>query len=193
MIKVLNSIIVCISGLLLTFALLFAAPLNVPQTGQTLTYSAGDDGTSQTGIPFPSPRFVDNGDGTVTDRLTDLVWLKDANCFAMQDWSGAITSANTLNTSECGLTDGSNEGDWRLPNLNELRSVIDLGFHEPALSNSNPFSNVQGTIGEDSSWYWTSTTLVQTPSAWRVSLAEGITGLAVKTEVFSVWPVKGGL
>jgi len=41
----------------------------VPQTGQTQSYSAGDDGDLQVGKPWPDPRFTDNGDGTVTDIM----------------------------------------------------------------------------------------------------------------------------
>ncbi len=57
-------------------------------------------------------RFLDNGDGTVTDCRTDLIWLKDANCFGIHDWTTAESSARSLNNGECGLSDGSTEGDW---------------------------------------------------------------------------------
>jgi hypothetical protein len=42
----------------------------VPQTGQTTSYAAGDDGAIQAGVPWPSPRFTDHGNGTVRDNLT---------------------------------------------------------------------------------------------------------------------------
>ena len=72
-----------------------AAP--VEQTGQTATYDTGDDGAYQAGMALPSPRFVrnvdQNGDGdcddvgetcdgSVSDMLTGLVWLRYANCSA---------------------------------------------------------------------------------------------------------------
>ena len=47
----------------------------VPATGQTDSVAAGDDGDLQKGVPWPDPRFTDNGDGTVTDHLTGLIWL----------------------------------------------------------------------------------------------------------------------
>ena len=50
---------------------------DIPKTGQTLIYASGDDGNIQAGIEWPAPRFTDNGDGTVTDSLTGLMWLKD--------------------------------------------------------------------------------------------------------------------
>ncbi len=52
----------------------------VLKTGQTTTFATGDDGDYQAGVPVPNPRFTDNGDGTVTDNLTGLTWLKNASC-----------------------------------------------------------------------------------------------------------------
>ena len=48
----------------------------VSKTGQTTLYATGDDGDLEKGDPV-SPRFTDNGDGTITDNATDLVWAKD--------------------------------------------------------------------------------------------------------------------
>jgi len=56
-----------------------AIPTQVPKTGQTTKYSDGDDGDLQKCVAWPDPRFTDNGDGTVTDNLTGLIWLKEAN------------------------------------------------------------------------------------------------------------------
>lgn len=63
----------------------------IARTGQEKCYSAtggalinctgtGQDGEFQKGAPWPVPRFTDNGNGTVTDHLTRLIWLKNANC-----------------------------------------------------------------------------------------------------------------
>src|SRR5215831_10404550 len=52
----------------------------VPRTGQTTSYAAGDDGALQKGVAWPTPRFTDNNNGTITDNLTGLIWLKNANC-----------------------------------------------------------------------------------------------------------------
>jgi hypothetical protein len=60
---------------------------------------------------------------TVTACRTDLIWLKDANCFGEQLWSTAISLANELNDGECGLSDGSVEGDWRLPTKEDLQGL----------------------------------------------------------------------
>ena len=53
--------------------------IDLPRTGQTISYYPGDDGDIQAGIPWPEPRFTDHGDGTVTDNLTGLMWAKNGN------------------------------------------------------------------------------------------------------------------
>jgi hypothetical protein len=118
------------------------------------------------------PRFTDNGQGQITDNLTRLVWLKNMDCVGLVDWQGALDFANTLADGKCGLTDGSVAGNWRLPNVNELTSLLDLENAGPTLPADNPFPNVQN----DS--YWTSTTVTgftseDRVSAWRVNLAIG--------------------
>jgi hypothetical protein len=64
-----------------------------------------------------SPRLTDNGNGTVTDNLTGLTWLKNANCFGPSSWFDAVAFCKALKNGQCGLADGSNPGDWRLPNI----------------------------------------------------------------------------
>jgi hypothetical protein len=126
----------------------------------------------------------------VSDNLTGLIWLTDANCFGERDWFTALNDANTLASGSCGLTDGSIAGQWRLPNINELHSLVRPGTaSSPALPSGHPFSGVQ------SAYYWSSTTREgQTPIAWRVDMSSGyVDGWAVKhTYNHYVWPVRGG-
>ncbi len=120
----------------------------VPKTGQTECYKSvsgweackcgdtncrsGQDGDLEKGVAWPNPRFTDNGDGTVTDRLTGLIWLKDASCSDLAgtdgdgkgNWVTALSAANNLASGTCSLNDGSSAGDWRLPNVRELHSLI---------------------------------------------------------------------
>jgi hypothetical protein len=172
------------------------APSAVPKTGQTACWDesgapvecagTGQDGEYQTGVSV-DPRFTDNADGTVTDNLTGLIWLKNANCFGYQFWTTALSDANTLAAGSCGLTDGSVAGAWRLPNVKELESLIDLGQINPALPVGHPFSGVQ------SNNYWSSTTSASSPSiAWHVYLYNGIVSIDNKTGGHPVWPVRGG-
>ncbi|MFZ1827229.1 MAG: DUF1566 domain-containing protein [Candidatus Competibacteraceae bacterium] len=163
------------------------APGPVPKTGQTTSYAAGDDGDLEKGVAWPNPRFTDNSNGTVTDNLTGLIWLKNANCFGSINWANALADANTLATTACGLTDGSVAGDWRLPNVNELLSLIDRGRSAPALPSGHPFTGVQ------SSDYWSSTTTASNTGAWLVYLGGGLVYALGKAGTYYVWPVRGGL
>jgi hypothetical protein len=164
-----------------------AAKARVEVTGQTRSFAEGDDGEIQAGVPFPKQRFLDKGNGTAVDKLTGLIWLKDANCFGLQTWHEALDAVNALSdtgtpetTDDCGLSDGSEAGDWRLPNVKELQSLVHFGFDLPALSNAagtgqwtegDAFSGVQAAA------YWSSTTLAGfTQAAWVVNLDAGTTG-----------------
>lgn len=154
--------------IMISSMILYAGEVNIPKTGQINSYAAGDDGDLEMGLAWPSPRFTDNGDGTVTDNLTALVWLKNMNCFGQQTWADALASAATLNSGECGLSDGSVEGDWRLPSITELYSLIDTGRSSPALPIGHPFTGVQ--FG----YYWSSTTYPEMTSyAWSLSMGAG--------------------
>lgn len=167
-------------------------PAMVPQTGQTVSYAAGDDGDLEKGVPWPNPRFTNNFDGTVTDHLTGLVWLQQSNCDGAKDWAGALTLANALfdgytgaGGGDCGLADGSVAGDWRLPNVRELYTLIDVRRATPALPQPNPFTDVV-VDGQ----YWSSTTTVNAASAWIVSLDDGANGINAKSNLNFVWLVR---
>ena len=149
--------------------------------------AAGQDGAVQAGVPWPTPRFTDHGDGTVTDHLTGLIWLKNANCFGPQTWSNALSAANTLAHGSCGLSDGSAAGDWRLSNVKELQSLIDFGQISPALATGHPFSDVFL-----SSSYWSSTTGAGAPSpCGPLDVNSGGTSRTPKGSIMFVWPVRG--
>lgn len=169
----------------------------VARTGQTFCYDAtgilisctgtGQDGELQQGVIPPNPRFTDNADGTVTDNLKGIIWLKNANCFGVRTWASALTDSNSLASGACGLSDGSVAGDWRLPNLKELHSLIDLGINSPALSSGHPF------IGVVSNFYWSSSTYTgSTGYAWFVDMNVGILNFLAKPNTNYVWPVRGG-
>jgi hypothetical protein len=162
-------------------------PLVVPKTGQTTSYAIGDDGDLQKGVAWPNPRFTDNLDGTVTDNLTGLIWLKNANCFGEKSWDQALSDSNGLADGQCGLSDGSNTGDWRLPNHKELFSLVDADNWTPALPSGHPFTNVQSLT------YWSSTTFaVSTYMAWCMYMDVGYVGYNGKSNDDYVWPVRGG-
>jgi len=171
----------------------FSAP--VARTGQTTCYDAagnliacagtGQDGAFRKGAAA-TPRFTDNGNGTVKDNLTGLTWLKNASCFGFQTWAQALTSANTLSSGTCGLTDGSIAGDWRMPNLNEIFTLTDFGQFLPSVPAGHPFTGVQSFT------YWTSTSTFSN-RCYNVNFYNSIIGESFKTDSSTyLWPVRGG-
>jgi len=182
-----------------------AQPARVPQTGQTQCWDingnptpcdgTGEDGDYQAGVEWPRSRFTDRGDGTVRDNLTGLIWLKDGLCDGGGSfdgtWWGALTMANTLASGICGLTDRSVAGDWRLPNIRELQSLVDFGQANPALPAGHPFTRLSIRV-------WSSTTRADPQSmifhyAWTLDLRDGTTVIFDKFGTSSsAWAVRGG-
>ncbi|HIJ84790.1 MAG TPA: DUF1566 domain-containing protein [Magnetococcales bacterium] len=164
-------------------------PAPVPKTGQTTSYGTADDGALQKGQAWPNPRFSDMGDGTVFDALTSLIWMKNANCWGAMSWSSTLTKVADLNSGTATCTEYTGgQNDWRLPSVNELKSLIDVGRTSPALPTGHPFSGVQ-TIA-----YWSGSTYAgYTSSAWFVYLVNGSVDALDKTiNSFHAWPVRGG-
>jgi len=168
--------------------------VSLARTGQTAVYAIGDDRSQAKGVLWPPTRFVDNLDGTVQDQLTGLTWLKNAATFAPTTWPQALAEVAVLADGGDGLTDGSKAGDWRLPNLNELESLVDVSQAGPALPQGNPFTNVANGI------YWSSTGYTGINwgkvAAWAINLSDGsyVNNGSDNLEASSsngVWAVKG--
>lgn len=163
-----------------------------PWTGQLTVYYAGDDGTYQKGYTTERPivkgagcaRFIDNGDGTTTDNATGLMWVRCPTGLGVpfnagMSWTAAIDACEALTYA--------GHSDWRLPNLKEFYTVLDLGFFFPAVDNA--FFALPGTGS-----FWVSTTYPgDTTSAFRVAIADGNNGYSPKTATsWKAWPVRLG-
>jgi hypothetical protein len=184
-----------------------AGALTLARTGQMTCYDAagsvlsscagtGQDGEFQAGTAWPTSRFrmndcgtpADTTDDAITDNLTGLTWLRQANRFGPRAWSDAVADADGL--SLCGYT------DWRLPNQRELRSLVN---YEPSVAGSawlelQGFENVQAANSVPCYWTSTSATIDPTNSAACGFLFEGIFSVfEAKTATHYVWPVRGGL
>ncbi|MBF0178232.1 MAG: DUF1566 domain-containing protein [Magnetococcales bacterium] len=177
------------------------------RTGQTNCYGSagasvscsdtGQDGQWQKGVARDGARFTDNGNGTVTDNLTGLIWLKDAGCSTINGaggviWSSALTNANALASGACSLTDGSAAGQWRLPNRLELQSLFDYSRPSaPLLPSSHPFTGVSTT-----NYYWSSSSsAADSSTAWTVHFVNAVTDASSHNKTSSshlVWPVRDG-
>jgi hypothetical protein len=108
--RLFTAMVVLTGMLLFSASLVWAAPAPVAKTGQTTYYQWGGDGHLQKGVAWPNPRFIDNGDGTVTDNLTGLMWAKNPGVNGTMNWNAAIYYANNLSLGNEGC--GTNYTDW---------------------------------------------------------------------------------
>jgi len=124
-----------------------------------------------------SPSFTDNGNGTVTDNKTGLVWQQGDP--GTRTWGSAL--------SYCEGFDLGNKTDWRLPNVKELESITDDTKYNPAID-TNYFPNAHA------SGYWSSTTSAgYPPNTWYVDFDDGaVYGYGSKGGNFYVRCVRGG-
>jgi hypothetical protein len=118
----------------------------IPTTGQRDCYdakgdrvpcnSSGQDGEFTFGLAWPSPRF-ETSNAAVIDKLTGLCWLRTAELTnGPATWAGAFAAIRDLNRKSKGSL-------WRLPNINELETLVDCSAHSPALPAGHPFGQVQ--------------------------------------------------
>jgi hypothetical protein len=112
--------------------------------------------------------FLDNGDGTITDINTGLMWQQEDDD-TTRTWEEALAYCE-------GVTLASYT-DWRLPNIKALDSIVDVSKQNPAI-NSIYF------YGTDSSYYWSSTnSMLVTDTAHNVNFLSGSSGRSSKTNV----------
>jgi len=156
----------------------------LPDTGQEQSYTKtfGEDHDYQPAVSQPS--YTDNGDGTITDNRTGLMWVKDGNS------AGCINGSSTTWESALTFCEGlsyAGYSDWRLPNRRELMSIVDYGDQSPAI-NTTYCPNTKTNY-----YYWTSTTYVLVSSAaWSVAFDAGGVNLSNKTGTGYVRPERAG-
>jgi Protein of unknown function (DUF1566) len=154
--------------------------IELPKTGKTANFRPKDDGALELGASWPSPRFIIN-DGLVFDALTGLLWKQDPHSSYLT-WDEAITHAENLEYG--GFT------DWRLPNRNEMRSLVSYGTS----SNDTYLSGRLETTIPDGKFWWTSTTYASSYSgncrAWVLYLDTGNSVDMPKTDKKYCWVVR---
>jgi hypothetical protein len=163
------------------------------KTGQTNNFGVtGSDGDLQKGT---ARSYASNADGTITDNSTGLVWEKltnpgdgsihDFNNF--YTWTDAFAKIAALNTANF-----AGHSDWRLPNINELLTLVDWGQVVPAI-NQTVFNNGVDSFTQ-SDFYWSSTTYQFIPNfAWIVDFVVGFVSADSKGfNGYYVRAVRGG-
>jgi hypothetical protein len=139
-------------------------------------------------------RYTDNNNGTVTDKRTQLVWLKNANCFGKINWQEANLLVKQLKNGKCDLSDNYQAGSWRLPSKEEWQVMVNRQYSYPSLSNAagtNKWTEGRPFTGVKSNGYWSATPHQQdSTGAWMMELSEGILQTNSKTAKYYVWPVR---
>jgi len=161
----------------------------VHKTYQTISFQDYDDGYYRKGLPKFGDRFIDNGDGTITDKVSKLMWVKDPSQISGGLWGtlgvpATMTWADAI--ANCEALDYAGYQDWRMPNITELESIVDYGRYFPAI-NTVYFPNTS------INYYWSSSTVVYlTTYAWIVYSYNGYTYYTGKTNLRYVRPVRKG-
>jgi hypothetical protein len=172
---------------------------NLQDTGQTRCYNA----SIETNCPLPGDAFygqdyqytasplsyTNNGDGTVTDNVTNLIWRMDddGNNYNWYEATGTDDAVNNPGAAVdvCGASTFAGQTDWRLPNRQELDSIVDYGTSNPAVDTiyfpSTVFVN-----------YWTSTD-IDAANAWAVNFIAGAVQRIDKTTDNRVRCVRGAV
>lgn len=169
----------------LFFIFLFGGQAMATQICQTASITAST----------PDIRFTVNANGTVTDLKTGLMWkqcsegLSGTNCATgtatTYTWKGALLQAQSVNTG--GGFAGFN--DWRVPNINELSSIVEIQCNTPAI-NATIFP---AAISSIISKYWSSSPDVNSgTNAGYVEFINGTDGTYSKSGIFYVRLVRGG-
>ena len=163
--------------------------LNLPDTGQMTNYTATFGEDSDYSINLPS--YTNNGDGTVADNVTGLMWQREDDD-TPRIWDDAISYCEGLilnNDDQWTISDpnasGAKHVDWRLPSKKELMSIVDYGSFSPSIGTF--FPNTEASI------YWSSTTYASNSSwAWFVSFYGGVNYANDKSNSYFVRCVRGG-
>lgn len=188
------NLILVVTISLLPFTTLQAAPADLPETGQTTCTDAtgvviactgtGQDGEYRAGVAWPHPRFSEDNTGNcMTDSLTGLMWVRSPDATA-RTWQQSLDF--TYNLELCGAT------DWRLPNVNELESLVNS-----EVANQASFLNGEGFIGVQADTYWSSTIYTgfsssSLPSVWVIAMDDGGLGPIDRSASRFVLPVRAG-
>ena len=123
-----------------------------------------------------SAHLSDNGDGTLTDNYTGLIWQK--NPASSLSWEESLKYATSLSLA--------GKSDWRIPNIRELQSLNDATLTKPSF-------NKTFFPGISSGNFWSSTSQVNSPArAWDINVDYGIVSYNDKMIRENVLCVRGG-
>jgi hypothetical protein len=178
-----------------------------PATGQTTCWNSvgsvipcagtGQDGGIQAGATLS---YTDNGDGTITDNNTGLMWEKKSDDGSIHDKDTVYTWADAFAVHVAGLNAAAFAGhtDWRVPNVKELQSIVNYENSNPSVSPAfNTGCVASCTVATCSctaaGFYWSSSTFAFVPTeAWVVGFFIGQVTTDSKNGTLFVRAVRGG-
>jgi hypothetical protein len=130
-------------------------------------------------------RWCDQGDGTVKDLTTGLIWIQRGDCWDRLRWYAILPLPfKRLRQGTCGLADDSKWGDWRPPTRKELAALAS-GPDAIRYKSPGPFTGLQ------SGYYWTATTKADNRDyAWSVNMLFGAVVSSPKHMMYYLWPVR---
>lgn len=183
-----------------------AYPAMVPQTAQQVSYFAYDDGALMTGVVRPNPVYtIMENAACVRDNMTGLIWARNSNIISntawdvdgkVKSWSDGLLAVSNLNATAYG-----GRTDWRMPNINEMCSLINFRFTSSPFvtdaTGTNQWTVARGpwtVIRTDNPGgrYWTSTSYLPSSTlAWYVEITGGRSFSAKTTATLFVWPCAG--
>lgn len=173
------------TGLLLTLTLGLSAALMQTAHAQCAGGSENPNIESAT----PSADFRPLADGFVSHRPTQLVWQR---CALGQSWTGSSCSGSALLLDWAAALQAADDHeqagqtDWRLPNRNELASIIEPRCHSPAI-------NGEAFPATPLDWFWTGSPISAQPDqAWVVLFSDGEVQSAATAGQYAVRLVRGG-
>jgi len=151
----------------------------------------------------PSADFINNGDGTITNTKTKLMWkrcaegLSGANCTlgtaTTLTWQRALQQAASINAGVGFAT----FHDWRLPNIKELRSIVErqcvLPAVNPTVFPATPPSAGTSAVKSNKIWFWSaSPSATFSGFAWSIDFDSGRSFVDKEARLYYVRLVRGG-
>jgi len=156
------------------FCSIRAHAFNLPDSDQRTCYGVATcAGSGQDGAYIRNPlSYTDNGDGTVTDNNTGLIWQQTDNGNSY-NWNSAVTACGSL------------AAGFRLPTKKELLTIVNYEITYPGPAIDSKFKNTRSTF------YWSSTTsAANSAHAWGVNFSFGSVYVYYKDSALPIRCVK---
>jgi hypothetical protein len=160
----------------------------LPKTGQTWGPWEGYDGYYKKGYPLTGAHFTDNGNNTITDNATGLMWIKNPVLLGAGWVVSPTAPTKDFDTAidDCIALNYAGYSDWRLPNVNEMNSIMNFGGSWPVIYTAF-WPNLGG-----GSWWSSTSYMGWLGAAYIPDMDNGFSNFEFKSAKHYVLPVRGG-